>query len=300
MSFSRENEIECESDTFLSVAIAHTVFKIRIDETPAIQTDDQTKAQIFNTLYENGLNIGQVHLIEQILSIFAKEKGIEPPRFEFDKASVLSGSIAAANPHNMVRFFLGQALNQTGFAENIESIAHESQHLLQFFYIKMFLTGKDVPIQYKIMAFQQLFEFCGITAPKTDFFANNKYWFNAMEIDARKTSTEYLMNLVNNQHLSPEARDSVLNYVYYYLESSANLYRSGTKLLKQLDWQKDKFDKIFGHRPLGKAILNEYNNSRTAMDFYARQLDSYANGLFGEIECIKQNEKQNEKAIKIM
>lgn len=292
MSFPQNNEIETEADTFLAVAIAHNVFKTKILEKPKQTLTNFEKAEIFNNFHKSGLNPENTDLMEKILSTFALENGIEPPKFELQKADLLSKQLASASPQNIIRFYQLQPFSKQAFPKNIESIAHESQHLLQFFCIKKFLTGNDVDIQYKIMAFQQIFNFCQIKASRFDFITNNKYWYNAMEIDARKVSAEYLMDLIKNPHLSPQAHNEIVNFVCYKLNNSANLYDAGAKLLEQLNWQSKKFGKIFNGCPLATMILTEYKNAAPEMERYARELDIFAKTLPLEILLIKQNEKK--------
>ena len=290
-SFTDRAEIETSADTFLSVAISHIVYRVKVEETPIHAYTEPQKAKLFNMFYKTDLKKNP-DAIKPILNMLALEKGINKPKFTTVNTNMFDIRKAAAAPNNEIKFLRKTFLGEYDFVEDIKSAIHESQHLYQYFNTKKFLMGEEVDIKYQIMAFQQIFNYCGIRAPKIDIITQAEYYFNAQEIDARIASVAYLFELAKNKNLIPEAREDILNYIYYNLEHDASLFDSGKKLLKQLDYQTKKFQKIFKDCPLAQDIMQEYNKSRPYMEFYAKNLDCTACSLGIKISKLKKEEKQ--------
>lgn len=300
--------VENEADSFLAFAITHTTLKVKILKKEPQETDLKKQAQLFNAFFENGFNYTDYKflgnkLIQEILNSFASKNGIEPPTFEILKTSCFNNSIAIAKAKNSVQFcrkeIVGQhKFNGQSFGKSVNNIAHESQHLKQFFYTRKFLQGKDVDIQYKIMAFQQIFEFCGITTSKLDFFKNDKYWFNAMEIDARKTGAEFVLNLIENPFLSYEAKKNLVYFTQSQLEESSEMFNSGKNLLKQLNYQINTFEKMFKDVPLAKSLSSEFHKLEPQIQIYAKSLNDFGCKLPYKIMKIREIQKKQKKAEK--
>ncbi len=304
ISLTPENGILTEADTFLALAVAHNVFKVKILEKQKKQ-NDEILASLFNEFCEVGL-LGekQENIVSEILNAIADKNGLERPKFQVMTNSIFSGQLAAANANNSVRIYKKKLLEThkfygQSFGQILKSLAHESQHLKQFFFIKQFLTGNnDVDIKYKIMAFQQIFQFCGIRTSKLDFLANEKYWYNAMEIDARQSGAQFILDAINNKQISKNAKKQLVYFASNQLESSANMYDSGKKLLKQLAWQEKKFKKDFGDCPLAQILLKEFNILKPQMFHYAKELDFLGYELSKNILILKQENKLMQKQTK--
>lgn len=120
-----------------------------------------------------------------------------------------------------------------------------------------------------------------------------------MEIDARKTSSEFLLNLANNQQLYPSLQKQLKNYIFYNLEDSLVLMDSGKHLLKQLNYQAKKFKKEFEGCPLADAILQEYNSIMPSIKAYTTELNNFAFGLDVQIDNIKHQDMATLQLVKM-
>ncbi len=294
ISYAPTDQKETEADTFLALAIAHTVFGIKMKKNRPEIENDVKLADAFNQFYEKGAEQNS-ETAENVLNVLADRNGFEHPKLFVETAnSFFDNYIASSNCKNEVKIcnkktFLEQKYYGQNYGMMSKSLIHESQHLKQFYFMKEFLTGNEnVDIKYKIMAFQQIFEFCGITLPFWDVFKNDKYFFNSMEIDARKTSSDVVFQLIQNPNINKDAKKQLVSFACFELENSAELFESGTKLLKQLDWQIKKFEKTFDGSPLAEDILKNCHKLAPEIYLYAKELDASGNNLSYNVLRLKK------------
>ena len=155
--------------------------------------------------------------------------------------------------------FYGQSASQM-----TNTIAHEASHIDQDIKIARFFDGDEsVHIKYKLMAYEDIFNTFleNVVLKKSDkiksyLLDSRLYWNSVDEIDARINAMNFMRDLYQNEYLSAESKNLLLDYLHEDIYSQTSIDDvTGDMMLEALAYRRNMFAKYYGETELGQAVV---------------------------------------------
>lgn len=254
---------------------------------PIVIHSDIEKATLINSMYKKtfyemvGGEFKANDLLREFVNIIADEKGIQTPRLHLKLSNNdVKGSSLSTN--EITLFGNKYNYNTTDvfgvmIPQLLSTLAHETQHILQYACVKEFLKGEKVRSKFVVMCLASIFYL--IRNPKIVNYTSKTdlacYFYFPNEIDARIASCEFLLEQLKNPYILNNVKSEICKHLIN--QTIPTLHVSNVKKYYKgiLEYNYKIFKKEYKKTDLGKQFISLYKSAQSIIDQYGNNLDEF-------------------------